>query len=597
MSSPNVTALRRRSHATMIDAEQYPYLAKFANPIKRPVRPILGRDRERADILSSLARPELSNVLLLAPAGSGKTALVQSTMMEDTDRTYLEVDPSALAAGLKTPDEMAHRLKQLFSEAQLFHEDCGQTLVLFIDEFHQIVQLSAAAVEALKPLLADSGTRGILVIAATTFEEYHQYIDPNQPLKERLQRINLTPTDEETTVGILSNMTRTYGVEQYFPDDNLLRMIYELTERYVPASVQPRKSILVLDSMIGRHRYTHEPINMAMLAQTLRNSNGIDVAFRVDGTKIKSELDKRVFSQDMATSVVARRLQLVVADLHDKSRPNSSFLFAGSTGVGKTELTKQLARLMFGDDTRRLVRFDMSEFALESSLNTLRSELTQEISNQGHAVLLFDEIEKAHRVNVRLLLQILDDGRLTDDNGRQVSFLNTYIVMTTNAGSEVFDDINNYAVDDEGSGRELEDFLKIIETSIRDTKGFPPELLGRIDEIVPFQPLSLKTKAKIAKKELLRLRNDVMRKHGVHLRVDDRVLTYLSVDMSENEAKAGGARETVRAVNKGVKTDVAQFINEHPDIKHVQVAIVGQMRAENKRLRKSRAKVVVSSAG
>lgn len=901
------------------------------------------------------------------------TALTQSVMLVDPEREYFEIDPARLINDLSNPNEMGARLKSLFDEAELYASREGNELVLFIDEFHQIVQLSEAAVEALKPVLADSGSRGLRFIAATTYDEYNKYIRPNAPLDERLQRITLTPTGDKQTVEILRNTATKYGVADQFIDDGLFEQIVEITNRYQPSSVQPRKSIRVLDSMIGRHRFTGAPMDMTMLMSVISDSTGMNLAFNIDGAKIKEQLDANVYSQQLATTVVARRLQLVVADLHDKSRPQGSFLFAGSTGTGKlvvndtpvpvyddsgvvtikkhgdlcvgdyvfdregkpteilgvfphkdqdiyrvsftdgrtldvggphlwtvytakqrskkhagkdvipmtltteemvergvvreyerdnrkhlkffvpaagavqwpeqdldvdpyalgaligngcltekaltlssddeytvsrvadsigavykkmsygyswvfptggyvgtqdklhqakdalcgdaaslvgvkspqrhipekylhgsieqrwelvrglfdtdgtidpstgrfnvsystfseglandvrellfslgisnslnvwrrdreredgtsrelveydvhvkvgnkdkeqffslprkreiarraveetqsrtrvkkfdmvgitsieklpekqdatciyvdndehlyqagqfivthnTELTKQIARLMFGDDRNRLIRFDMSEFAQKESMETFRDELTSQVVNQGHAVVLLDEVEKADRAILRLLLQVLDDGRLNDRNGRQVSFLNTYIVMTTNAGSGVFKDIGQYEESDTGDGRNLDDWLVLIESAIRDT-GFPPELLGRIDELVPFQPLSRATQQMVVTKALKRLRDDVKSKHNITMMVKSDVLTYITEDLATTDTDRGGARGAIRILNKEIATAVAKFINENPEYAKIQIGMEGELRAHNKHIRKSQAHPVI----
>lgn len=528
------------------------------------------------------------------------TALVQAAMLKDTNRIYLEVDLARMISGLNSPDEMAALIKGLFDEAERFSDEEGsRDLVLFIDEFHQVIQLSAAAVEALKPVLAASGARGLRIIAATTFEEFHQYISKNQPLVERLQRINVNPPDQKTTVKILRGMAERYGVAEQFYDDYLYDLIYEYTDRYMPASTQPRKSILVLDSMVGWHKVTKRPMDKELLADVLMESTNVNVAFRVDAVKIKEQLDSKVFSQDLATSVVAKQLQLCVADLHDKTKPMSSFLFTGSTGTGKTELTKQLARLLFGDDQGHLIRFDMSEFARPDSLDLFRSELTKRVWDMGHAVILFDEIEKADSAITRVLLQVLDDGRLSDDHGRQVSFLNTYIVLTTNAGSEIYKMIAQYNVDDTGSGKELMSKMKEIKRSISTTQGdnkFPPELLGRIDAIVPFQPLSRSTQERIVENKLLQMAREVLAKHGIRTKVSDRVLTYLVEDQIDTESDEGGARGAIATLTSHVLTEVATFVNKNPHEKVIRVDIVGKMKHEDKNILKSEAYVEVSGA-
>lgn len=583
-----------------IDAlnEQYPILAEYSFPVKAAERAIVGREHEISQLMAAMSRPELCNALLLAPAGAGKSALVQGTMLQDTKRSYFEVDVARMVSGLKNLEEMAGRLKSFFDEAEQYASAGHESLVLFMDEFHQIVQLSPAAVEALKPILAASGTRNIRIIAATTYDEFKMHIAPNQPLVERLQRINLTPTDKKTTVSILRGMTKRYGVEDEFVDDHLLEQIYDLTERYVPASSQPRKSILVLDSMVGWHRYTKRPIDRRLLADVLLESINVNIAFRVDAVKIKAQLDGKVYSQDAATGAVARRLQLCVADLHDKGKPMSSFLFAGSTGVGKSELTKQLARLLFGDDQRRLIRFDMTEYAENSSLSSFKSELSSRVWQMGHAVILFDEVEKASPSVTRLLLQVLDDGRLTDDNNREVSFLNTYIVLTTNAGSEIFSTIAQYEADDTGSGEKLKDYMKQIRRSITNQKEnrFPPELLGRIDSIVAFQPLSLETQRKIIENKMVNMAQEVLTKHGVKMQIDKRVLEYLIDDEGDTESDAGGARGAISKFTEDVTTEVAAFINEYPREKQIRIDVVGDLVSEHKDKLKTDARIEVTAS-
>lgn len=573
-------------------------LTRYSQEVREPERAIVGRDQEVAQILAAMSRPELCNALLLGPAGSGKSALVQATMMADHNRLYLEIDLSKMISGLANLEEMASQLKSFFDEAETFVKDQGRELVLFMDEFHQIVQLSPAAVEALKPILAASGARGIRIIAATTYDEFKTHIAPNQPLVERLQRINLTPTNKRTTIQILQGMAKRYDVADQFYDNHVFNLIYDYTQRYVPASSQPRKSILVLDSMVGWHRYTGRDMDRTLLADVLLESINVNVAFRVDAVKIKAQLDSKVLSQHYATSVVARRLQLCVADLHDKTKPMSSFLLTGSTGVGKSELTKQLARLLFGEDHRRLIRFDMTEYASETSLAQFKSELASRVWQMGHAVVLFDEVEKASAVVIKLLLQVLDDARLTDDNNREVSFLNTYVVLTTNAGSEIYKTIAQYEADDTGSGKRLKDYTKQIRRSITDTTGgnkFPPELLGRIDAIVPFQPLSLETQREIVRLRTQDMVQEVLTKHNVRMVVDPKVLQYLIDDMGDTESDSGGARAAIGKLTDEVTTEVAAFINAHPFERSIHVRVEGEMVSDNKDMLKGSAHIEVTA--
>lgn len=579
--------------------EGYPTLARLSSPLRKPERAIVGREHETQQLLASLSRPELCNALLLAPAGAGKTALVQATMLADPRRLYLEVDPSRMIADAGDDKQMAATLKRFFDEAERFAVVETRDLVLFIDEFHQIVQLSDAAVEAIKPVLAASGQRGLRIIAATTFDEFHQHIAPNQPLVERLQRLNVASPDQETTVTILRDMAERYAVDDQFFDDHLFRLIWDLTNRYQPAQAQPRKSILVLDSMVGWHRLTGRPLDRTLLVDVLQESVGVNIALAVDGSSIKRDLDAQVFAQDWATTAVAKRLQLSVADLNDKTRPEASFLFAGSTGTGKTQLARELAKLLFGDDQRHLVRFDMTEYAEDKSLAAFRGELTRRVWDMSHAVLLFDEIEKASPLVTRVLLQVLDDGRLLDENHREVGFLNTYIVCTTNAGQEVWTDIARYNESDTGERENLRDYERLIRRSLSRTTGgnrFPPELLGRLDQIVPFQALSARTRERILTRKMQELAREVHTKHNVVVSFTQSVLTYLVEDRGEDEANEGGARTAVARLTDEVTTEIARYVNENPRVHNIVVGTVGELAAGNKHRRVSAARVFVGRA-
>lgn len=587
--------------------DSYPYLAKYVTPVKKAQREIVGRELQIRSILAAFSRPELCNVMLLAPAGSGKTALVQGTMLQDTDRMYLEVDLARMIADCSGDNNlMASYIKGLFDETARAVSVKGQ-IVLFIDEFHQIIQLSAAAVEALKPLLADSGTRGIRVIAATTLEEFYKFVAPNQPLVERLHRINVPEPDEDMTVAILKGMAKRYGVEDEFYDDHIFHLIYEYTNRYIPANSQPRKSIIVLDSMVGWHRLDNRPMDERLLADVIQESEDVNVAFRVDATSIKQRLDEKVLSQEYATAVIEERLHLCVAGLNNQNRPMSTFLFTGSTGTGKTELAKQLAKILF-NDVRRLLRFDMTEYANEDSLERFRDQLTTRVWEHPYSIVLLDEIEKASAPVTRLLLQVLDDGRLVNRNNREISFANAYIILTTNAASEVYRMVSQYG-EQTKDGDTLEEkalrqasfvqkYDKLIRSSIVATTGsnrFPPELLGRIDAIVPFKPLDNVTMELIVQMKLRSLRDMLLEKHHVELRVHKDVIRYLVYDKLDTDSDSGGARRVMSRIESEVTTNVARFINLNPACSRIAVIVSGTMSIDDKMKLESEAVIKVIS--
>lgn len=523
------------------------------------------------------------------------TALVQGAMLHDAHRLYLELDPARLISGVSFTEEIGALLKEVFDEAERFGQSEDRELVLFIDEFHQLVQMSDSAVEALKPVLAASGARGIRVIGATTYDEFHKYLMPNQPLMERLQRINLGEPDRKTTISILKAMAKRYDVFDAIPNDALFEQIYENTNKYVPRSSQPRKSILVLDAMVGWHRATGRSMDQKLLADVMLESYNINVSFRVDATTIEDRLNKRVIAQRLAVKTLADQLQVCVAGLNDPTRPMGSFLFTGSSGVGKTELSKALAQLLFGDAQRNLIRFDMSEFSQEDSVERFRREISKAVWERPFSVILLDEIEKAAKNCTRLLLQVLDDGRLTDENNKQVSFLNAYIILTTNAGAEVYENISRYSIDDNGEGSGVAEYLSNIRASLMDTsQSFPPELLGRINRIVPFQPLSRNAQERIVKRKLTELHQQMQRQHNVKMEVDATVMQYLIDDHRQNSSNEGGARTAIGVLNAEVTTAVATFINQNPDVRAIAVKIEGTMRSNDKNLLKGTARVVVS---
>lgn len=585
------------------DFENYKAIKSYASVLRKPERPVIGRNSEIKKVRAALERVEVSNVILLGEAGSGKTMLVQGVAEANKERIYLEVDLSKMAESTNGEDgalQMASRLKALFDDIEQYRKDMAEAnrsdpgkvkeIVVFIDEFHQIIQLSPAATEAIKPVLADSGVRGIKIIAATTFEEFQKYVSPNQALVERLQRINIREPKQEVVVSILRSLAERYGVASDIIDNRLFDHIYEYTNRFVPASSQPRKSILILDSMIGWHRAFNRKIDKVLLADVIMDSVGVNVNFNVDGRSIRQKLNERVLSQKFASRMIEQRLQVAVADLQDTSRPMSSFLFTGSTGTGKTEMAKTLAGLLFGSE-RYMLRFDMSEYADEGAISRFRHELTSKVWAQPNSIILLDEIEKADPAVTRLLLQVLDDARLSDSNNREVSFNNSYIIITTNAGSEVYDDIAHYTDDDDGS-KGLSEYTKVIHASLMGNNSFPPELINRVDSIIPFQPLQEKTMVQIVRRKLNELARTVQKKHGIQVIIKEEVVNYLVYENLDKDTTAGGARGVMRRLNLEVTSAVARYINLYKP-RSVGVTVTGEMMYNNKNIRQSKARISV----
>ena len=568
-----------------------------------PVSPVLGREDEIRKVKATLMNPEVSNALLLAEPGVGKSALVSAMTLEEPEpgekeRVFMEMDIGLMSASEHGEDgalQMTARLKRFFNEVNLLIKRyTRKEIVFFIDEFHMIIELSSTATEAIKPVLARSGRGGVRIIGATTYNEYHQYIEPNAALADRWVRINMYEPPKEIIIEILKEFARSHNVESLVYDDTIYGAIVDYTDRYMLARAQPRKSVQTLDQMIGWHLSENLPLDRHLLAKVIQTTTGIKVNVEFDGLAVKNYLNQHVLNQKPAVYAIEKRLQIATADLHDETRPMASFLFTGSTGVGKTEMAKQLAAILFEDD-RALIRFDMSEYSEPSAVSAFRTQLTSEVWNRSHAILLFDEIEKASTEVTRLLLQVLDDGRLSNREGRQVSFLNTYIIMTTNAASTVYSDTSVY-LDDEKVDSDVsvyEELMPLILRELQDGDTFPPEVLGRVDEIVPFIPLLNAGKEGVLRIKLRELADKVRRKHGADLVFSSRVIGYIVYDEQSDDVNAGGARDIARQLSSDITSSVARYINYHPSVKRIGVGIKGTMQHEDETKRKSEAKVVV----
>lgn len=585
--------------------EEYPMLSQYTVPVLKPVRKIYGREKEIQNVFSTFFRPEMSSVMLLADAGTGKTALVQELKARDKDHRYREVNLAALQVD---KDAMAENLKLLFEEAARYSQMEDKPLVLFIDEFHQIIQTSPMAVEAMKPILARTGQRGVRFIAATTFNEFRDFVAPNKALTERFFRINLAQPDRKTVIEILRNKALTDGVMDQFHDNHIFRLIYEYTERYMPADSQPRKSLNILDQMVGIHRM--EPtirMNRKLLSQVLQDSVGVNVAFRVNAQTIEDRLNEQVLDQQGAARAIERRLQICVADLNDHTRPMSSFLFMGSTGVGKTQMAKELAAILF-DDPRSLIRFNMTEYGLAGSVNDFRKELARAVWTRPYSIILLDEIEKAAPTVNRVLMQVLDDGMINDEYEREVSFKSAYIIATTNAGAEIFNRMGAYPEDAAGMKRYDTLLKKALEDNAGDKAAdsvkFPAELINRFDCIVGFRPLDEHTYNAIADRKFAEVARDVKEKHGVNVHFEkdeteahkgeNRVRRYIVEDRGESEANQGGARAMMSKIYTEVVSPISTYINTHSDDRDIYVYVDGMLRSDDKEKLKTDAVVQVA---
>lgn len=551
--------------------DKYPLISMYTTRIDAFREDYVGRDELIKQVLSTFMREEKSNVLVLGEAGSGKTTLVRALAKLDTERIYLEVDLPKIQANTTNMDAVGGQIKELATQVGNFCMVTKISIVLFFDEFHQFANM-----EAFKPFLALSGERNVRIISATTRREFDMYVAKNEALVERMFILSLPIANRKEVLSILDNF-RKRALPDVNVDISVYDQIYELSERYI-FGAQPRKSKDLLDQMIGIYRYTNEPISVSMLKDVLMYSRGIEVDFKVDPTSIKTEIDSKVYDQDYASSCLQDCLQASIMGLSDPDKPKGIFLFAGSTGSGKTEMAKQIARLCLGD-AGKLITINMTNYSSAESAFSLREKITYEIYNHPNSVLLIDEIEKGDAECVRLFLPVLDEAKLekpvVGGGGsfeQTVSFKNAYIVFTTNAGSEIITKSNDvYAGSDRNAN--VYNLRTQIKASLEKTTGvgkFPPELLGRIgiDNIIPFKAISHATARKIYESLFKKLGDTIKLKFGIELKFDNEedVYTYLVNDRFKLDASMGGARQVKTVFDSEVVSAVAKTLGSVSDL-------------------------------
>lgn len=598
--------------------------------------PVLERDNEINQVIAILSRRQKNNPCLVGEAGVGKTAIVEAL----AQRIYKKEVPSALQskriftlditellAGAKYRGDFEERLKSCIKEAKR-----SRGIILFIDEIHNIIGAGAAegaidAANILKPALA----RGeISIIGATTFDEYRTHIEKDSALERRFQTVKVDEPDEKTTIKILKGIIPKYEAFHGLKiTDEAISEAVKLSGRYLTDRHFPDKAIDLIDeacAYVHLERSESDDISsdemydvfndyvlgkiskndyLDKLSQTYSDSFSgnmkrvlkIDIDKRISNivsvpleTIKKSErlklrsleenLSKKIVGQSRAIEAVSFAIKRGRVGLKDVSRPIGSFVFLGSSGVGKTALAKELANEIFGGENN-MIRLDMSEFMEKHSVSKIigsppgyvgydspnGSMLTEKVRRNPYSLVLFDEIEKAHPDILNILLQILEDGFLTDSAGRKVSFKNTIIIMTSNIGARKIIKDSSLGFSQTVRTNSFND--KEVKSELK--KIFSPELINRIDEIITFDMLTDENLIEIAGLELKKLA-ERCKSLGIMLSYTPDVAKKLSRDGRSNEY---GAREISRIIRRNIENLITDEFLSGIECKSLRLSVVG----------------------
>ena len=592
----------------MNQASKTPFLDEFTENLSQKIsqKPkdyqVYGREEEIQAVIISLCRRTKNNPILIGEPGVGKTAILEGLALEILQDRVPETLKGLTVRSLELSSLMNEsegsfitKLKNIIDELK---KTPGQNL-LFIDEFHTVVGAGSQNGESLDAgnVLKPSLSRGeIQLIGATTLDEFHEYIEQDRALERRTQPILIKEPTIAQAIEIVGQAKEIY--EDYHNvsiSHEAVCQAVKLSTRYIPDRFLPDKAFDLIDeaativSSKGQELVTEREI-----AEVLKKQTGIPVTTVLKGNKerldsLEEKLHQRVKGQDEAIKAVVEVIKISQAGMQDENKPIGSLLFLGTTGVGKTELSKALAEGLF-DDEEALIRFDMSEYSQKGDVTKLigdrnrRSKglLTEGVKRKPYSVILLDEIEKAHPDIYDLLLQVIDDGRLTDATGRLVSFKNTIVIMTTNIGQEKI--LTKAAM--KGSLRHLTEREQIqFEASmeIELKTEFRPEFLNRIEYKVIFNLLEREDLEEIVEKNMKEIEERTNKK-GLFLSYDPAVLDYL-VDIGTDSKN--GARPLERLLKRKIQAPISDIILKLPNIKAhqyvVHIRVEGEKEESNPR--------------
>jgi ATP-dependent Clp protease ATP-binding subunit ClpC len=568
-----------------------PILDQFGRNLTQQSRdgkldPVIGRQREIERVMQVLSRRTKNNPVLIGEPGVGKTAIVeglaQRIVAKDVPETLggkqlYTLDLGALVAGSRYRGDFEERLKKVLKEIGTRGD-----IILFIDELHTLVGAGAAegaidAASILKPMLA----RGELqTIGATTLDEYRKHLEKDAALERRFQPIKVQEPSLAEAIAMVTSQRDLFEAHHGVTiTDQAIVAAATLAERYIPDRHLPDKAVDLIDEAgarlcVARNSSEARPdvdiVDEEVIAEVLANWTGIPVYKLTEEEtakllRMEDELHKRIVGQHDAVRSVAQAVRRTRAGLKDPKRPSGSFIFLGASGVGKSETGKALAEFLFGDEDA-LIALDMSEYMEKHAVSRLvgsppgyvgyeeGGQLTEAVRRKPFSVVLFDEIEKAHPDVFNILLQILEDGRLTDSQGRTVDFKNTVLIMTSNLGTA---DLRKGSVGFAKSSEAMtyEKMKEKVHDALK--AHFRPEFLNRVDEVIVFHDLTQEDVAEILDIQMVRRVQTQLEGQGLGLELTPAAKQLL---VEKGHDPTMGARPLRRAFQRMVEQPLAEKI-------------------------------------
>lgn len=576
---------------------RYQALSKYATNFNQWLadqtdRQVIGRNDEIDDIIRVLCRKEKSNAILLGFPGVGKSKVIEGfvrrLLADDVPEHLLgkevfKLNLGGLIAGTKYRGEFEERFKAVLDEVLA----AKGKIILYIEDIHQIVTAgrtegSLDAGNLLKPLLAQGQ---INIIGTTTFVAYRESFELDQALEGRFQRIRIEESDQDEALTILQ------GLREHYQDfhgvrltDEALQAAISLSIRYLSDRYLPDKALDLIDEAcavkkihLGQAQTERPDVSREDIASIVERITGIKVQGIMDNERehllnLDKLLRQRIVGQDQAVQKVSEAILRSRAGIQNPKRPIGSFLFLGPTGVGKTALAKSLAERLFGNELE-MVRLDMSEYMEKHAVARLvgpppgyvgfeeGGQLTEAVRRRLYSIVLLDEIEKAHPDVFNTLLQVLDEGRLTDSKGRTIDFKNTILIMTSNIGSQ---QILESLKSEQGLTAETqEEVLSLLQHSFR------PEFLNRIDETVVFNPLRTEDMINIVKIMVQQLQ-ERLEHQKIQLHLSEEVYAFLAQKGYQPEF---GARPIQRSITRYLETPLARYLVENKETTELTVQV------------------------